>query len=47
MQLTEQWQVDGSLGLLRTRYQDYDQGGSMLPDREAGARAEISRRRSI
>jgi len=33
-QLTEQWQVDGSLGLLRTRYQDYDQGGSMLPDRE-------------
>jgi outer membrane receptor protein involved in Fe transport len=33
-QLTEQWQLDGSLGLLRTRYQDYDQGGSMLPDRE-------------
>ena len=33
-QLTEQWQVDGSLGLLRTRYQDYDQGGSMLPNRE-------------
>jgi outer membrane receptor protein involved in Fe transport len=33
-QLTAQWQVDGSLGLLRTRYQDYDQGGSMLPDRE-------------
>jgi outer membrane receptor protein involved in Fe transport len=32
--LTDQWQVDGSLGLLRTRYQDYDQGGSMLPDRE-------------
>ena len=32
--LTEQWQIDGSLGLLRTRYQDYDQGGSMLPDRE-------------
>ncbi len=34
VQLTEQWQIDGSLGLLRTRYQDYDQGGSMLPDRE-------------
>jgi outer membrane receptor protein involved in Fe transport len=33
-QLTEQWQVDGSLGLLRTRYQDYAQGDSMLPDRE-------------
>ncbi len=34
VQLTDQWQVDGSVGLLRTRYQDYDQGGSMLPDRE-------------
>jgi outer membrane receptor protein involved in Fe transport len=33
-QLTEQWQVDGSVGLLRTRYQDYAQGDSMLPDRE-------------
>jgi iron complex outermembrane recepter protein len=33
-QLTDQWRVDGSLGLLRTRYQDYDQGGSMVPDRE-------------
>jgi outer membrane receptor protein involved in Fe transport len=32
--MTDQWQIDGSLGLLRTRYQDYDQGGSMLPDRE-------------
>ena len=32
--LTEQWQIDGSLGLLRTRFQDYDQGGSMLPNRE-------------
>jgi len=32
--LTPQWQVDGSLGLLRTRYQDYDQGGVMVPNRE-------------
>jgi outer membrane receptor protein involved in Fe transport len=32
--LTDQWQLDGSLGLLRTRYQNYDQGGTMLPDRE-------------
>ena len=33
-QLTSQFDVNASLGLLRTRYQDYDQGGTMLPDRE-------------
>ena len=32
-QMTSQWDVNASLGLLRTRYQDYDQGGTMLPDR--------------
>jgi outer membrane receptor protein involved in Fe transport len=32
--ITDRWDVDASLGLLRTRYQDYDQGSSMLPDRE-------------
>ena len=33
-QLTDQWHVDSSLGILRTRYQDYEQGGTMVPDRE-------------
>jgi len=33
-QVTDRWDVSGSLGLLKTRYQDYDQGGVMLPDRE-------------
>jgi outer membrane receptor protein involved in Fe transport len=33
-QITERWDVNASAGLLRTRYQDYDQGGMMLPDRE-------------
>jgi iron complex outermembrane receptor protein len=33
-QLTRQWDVNASVGLLRTRFQDYDQGGTMLPDRE-------------
>lgn len=33
-QLTSQWDVNASLGLLRTRYLNYDQGGTMLPDRE-------------
>jgi outer membrane receptor protein involved in Fe transport len=33
-QLTREWDVSASLGLLRTRYQDYDQGGMLVPDRE-------------
>ena len=33
-QVTAMWDVDASLGLLRTRFEDYDQGGVMLPDRE-------------
>ncbi len=34
MQVTQQWDLNASFGLLRTRLQDYDQGGTMLPDRE-------------
>ncbi len=44
-QVTQQWDLNASFGLLRTRLQDYDQGGTMLPDRAAGARAEVSRPR--
>ena len=33
-QMTESWDVSASLGLLRTRYLDYDQGDVLLPDRE-------------
>ncbi len=33
-QVTERWDVNASLGLLRTRYLNYDQGDMILPDRE-------------
>jgi outer membrane receptor protein involved in Fe transport len=33
-QITEQWDVGGSLGLLRTRYLGYNAGDQILPDRE-------------
>ncbi|HEY1282838.1 MAG TPA: TonB-dependent receptor [Steroidobacteraceae bacterium] len=33
-QISAQWDMNGSLGLLRTRYLDYVQGGLALPDRE-------------
>ncbi|MEP7243779.1 MAG: TonB-dependent receptor [Gammaproteobacteria bacterium] len=33
-QIDAQWDVNASLGLLRTRYLDYDQGDLVLPDRE-------------
>jgi outer membrane receptor protein involved in Fe transport len=33
-QINERWDVNGSLGLLRTRYLHYDQGDVVLPDRE-------------
>ncbi len=32
-QISGQWDANGSLGLLRTRYLNYDQGGIALPDR--------------
>jgi iron complex outermembrane receptor protein len=33
-QIDSQWDVNASLGYLHTRYEDYDQGGVVLPDRE-------------
>jgi outer membrane receptor protein involved in Fe transport len=33
-QLSEQWDANASLGLLRTRYLNYDQGDLVVPDRE-------------
>lgn len=33
-QITERWDVNASLGLLRTRYLNYGQGDLLLPDRE-------------
>ncbi|MEJ1961393.1 MAG: TonB-dependent receptor [Gammaproteobacteria bacterium] len=32
-EITSEWEVNGSLGLLHTRYMDYDQGGMLVPDR--------------
>jgi len=33
-QIDDRWDVSASLGLLRTKYLDYDQGDRVLPDRE-------------
>jgi iron complex outermembrane recepter protein len=33
-QISEQWDANASLGLLRTRYLNYNQGDVLLPDRE-------------
>jgi iron complex outermembrane receptor protein len=33
-QISKQWDANASLGLLRTRYLNYDQGDLVLPDRE-------------